>query len=56
MLQSMGSFISIHLSKQRSPWAKVDDDMCDSLPVAQLIRQLSEEMHKRVATTNDRHW
>lgn len=52
MLQSMGSFISIHLSKQKSPWVKIADDACEGLPGAQVIRKLSEEKHESVFTTN----
>lgn len=48
----MGSSIPTHISKQKSLWVKVDDDVCNSLPAAQLIRKLSGEKYKRVFSTN----
>jgi len=44
----MGRFIPTPLSKQKSLWVKVDDDMHNGLPAAQLIRKLSGEKFKGV--------
>lgn len=52
----MSSFISNPVCKQKSPWVKADDDVCDRLPEAQLTEKLSEEKHKKVFTTNYRYW